>query len=850
MRRALFPAAFYARPLIPLTVAFMAGIALGSLDAGVWGEVAALTAVLAGAARTAFCLARGRFARLSPLILISAVGVLSIQPWSHPRLPADHVSRLVDTGPWEITGTVDGRPMDFESRIRLILRVEGVSDGQMPQRASGILRVTLLGPTPELHQGDRIRFKSRIRPIRNFNNPGGFDYRRYMAHQGVWAAATGEGPAVVVVETNVAGGVLASVDALRGRISRQIDAAGLGPEATVLKALVIGDRTGITPEVREAFTRTGLNHLLAISGLHIGIVASAAFVLFRWLLDFWPRLLMTGAARKAAAILTLGAVAFYALLAGMSPSTQRALVMAAAFLLAFLLERDQDLLNTLALAALAILGAHPPALFSISFQLSFAAVFAIIIGLPPVPHPVPGGLRPDPPTRAARIRQGAVLFLKVSLLATAGTLPLVMHYFNTISFIGIPANVVAIPLIGYLAVLAGLAGALVGLVWPGAAEVLFQAGGVILAHAMAAVGWMARLPFAAARTVTPSGVEIGLYYLALGCAVHLLRRRRERPIGARPAAEENRNGAVGGRWAHPARILLVLCLLLGAADAAYWLHQRYWHRDLRMTLIDVGQGSAALIELPGGRTMLIDGGGFADNAAFDVGAAVVAPYLWRRKIATVDRLILTHPNSDHLNGLVFIAENFNVGSLWTNGEPWHSQAHRALMRAAAARGIARPRFDALPRESHLEGVKLEVLYPPADFSERREVQRWRRDPNNNSLVTRFSYGEVSILLPGDIMHPAEKELVALAGGRLKTSVLVAPHHGSRTSSSEEFLGVVQPQVVLISCAGRPGSGLSHPQVIERYAQVGVAVYRTDRHGAIRLATDGRRLRIEPFIPGE
>jgi competence protein ComEC len=380
--------------------------------------------------------------------------------------------------------------------------------------------------------------------------------------------------------------------------------------------------------------------------------------------------------------------------------------------------------------------------------------------------------------------------------------------------------------------------------------VLFQAGGAILSFAMAAVEWMARLPFAAARTVTPSWVEVALFYTAFGCVIHLLQRRRGRPAVAEPAAGEGRGGAGGNRGSGFAWVLLALCLLAAAADAGFWFHQRFRHRELRVTLIDVGQGSAALIELPGGRTLLVDGGGFADNAAFDVGAAVVAPFLWSRKIATIDRLILTHPNSDHLNGLVFIAENFNVGSLWTNGEPWHSQPYRALMEAAAAHGIDRPPFGALPRRSLTEGVLLEVLYPPADFVERRESERWRRDPNNNSLVTRFSYGDFSIILPGDIMRPAEKELVAMAGSRLRANVLVAPHHGSRTSNSEDLLEAVQPQAVLISCAGRAGSGLPHPQVIERFAQRGLPVFRTDRHGAIRLVSDGKGFSIEPFIRGE
>jgi competence protein ComEC len=856
MIHALFPTACYARPVIPLTIAFMAGIVLGSRGACGWWSAAALAVCLAAGAALLQRLTRGRAARFSPLMLLVALGVLSIQPWTSPRLPENHVGRFIDTGPWEITGTVDARPLEFESRTRFALRVEHLGDGGELQAVSGLLRVTLLGPSPELAQGDRIVFKSRIRPIRNFENPGGFDYRRFMSYQGVWAAAVAEAREVVVLDRTAKGGLLGAVDRLRGRVARQIDAAGLGPaEAAVLKALVIGERSGVSPEVRTAFTRSGVSHLLAISGLHIGIVATAAFVAFRWLLGLFPRLLMAGGARKGAALLTLAPVCLYALLAGMSPSTQRALVMAVVFLLAFLFEREHDLMNTLALAALAILAVHPPALFSISFQLSFAAVVAIVAGMPAARRRAGGTLRPLAPTLAERITRAAGLFVMVSVLATAGTLPLVLHYFNTVSLIGVPANLVAVPVIGYGVVLVGLAGAVTGLVWAAAAEVLFKLGGGVLANAVAAIQWMADMPFAALTTVTPSWVEIVLFYLALGCSLHLVRGRRPSMPAALPArdagvvpgvpAADRRSQPGRLRCAHPAAAALALCLLAGAADAGYWLYQRFWHPDLRMTLIDVGQGSAALLELPGGRTVLVDGGGFSDNSDFDVGAAVVAPYLWRRKIATVDRMILSHPNSDHLNGLVFIANRFKVGSLWTNGEAWYSNAHRALMRAVAERGITMPRFEELPHASVMNGVGLEVFYPPPDFGVRRETERWRRDPNNNSLVTRFSFGEVSILLPGDIMRPAEKELVAQAGGRLRSSVLVAPHHGSRSSSSEEFLEAVQPRVVFISCAGRPG--LPHPQVLERYESSGSTVYRTDKNGAIRLVTDGRRLAIEPFI---
>jgi competence protein ComEC len=650
------------------------------------------------------------------------------------------------------------------------------------------------------------------------------------------------------------------VDRLRSAISRLIDQAGLGPEASVLKALVVGDSSAIPPEIRQTFTRTGTSHILAISGLHIALVASVAFAVFRRLLSWFPPVLRHAWVRKGAALLTLIPVTLYALLAGFSPSTQRALLMVSVFLLAFLAERETDLMNTLALAGFCILAVQPASLFSISFQLSFAAVGSIVYGFDRlkalrtrVPHEGEG--------RAAEIKRGLLAFCGVSLVATWGTFPLGMYYFNTVSFIGLPANGVAIPLVGYLVVMAGLIGTLLAPLSAAAATACYQVGGWVLSASISLLEAAAAAPFAAARTISPSLLELALFYLLTWAVFHLAAGRESTAV-PHPGAAGPQRGAVSSvagrlrgafvqaiRCGNPVRraaaAALALCLIGAFADAGYWVHQRFGRRDLRVTLLDVGQGSAVLLEFPGGATALVDGGGAADPTAFDVGAQVVAPFLWRRKIATVDTLILTHPNSDHLNGLLFIADNFNVKRLWTNGESRPLQGYEKLMRTASARGMAVPRWADIPRSSTVKGAALEVLYPPGDFHERLQVDRWRQDENNNSLVTRVTLGEVSVLIPGDIMRPAEKELVALAGDRLKSTVLIAPHHGSRTSSSEEFLAAVAPQTVFISCADRPG--LPHPQTLERFAARKASIYRTDRNGAVQLITDGRRYRVEPTV---
>ena len=851
---------FYHRPVIPLTVALMVGIAFGSAVPGF--ESWALGLAVGCGAVVACCLARRTSARISPLLLFTALGYLSLQPWVHPRFPENHISGFLDTGPWRIVGVVDDRPLEFESRTRLVLRVERLERERETHDVSGLLRVTVAGEAAGVDQGDRIGIYSRIRALRNFNNPGGFDFKRSMAYREIWGSAFAEVRNLSLLEKEAGAGWLGWIDRLRSAIARLIDQAGLGSEAAVLKALVMGDQSEISPEIRQAFTRTGTSHILSISGLHITLVASVAFIVFRWLLSWSPFALRHAWVRKGAALLTLIPVTLYALVAGFSPSTQRALLMVSVFLLAFLAERETDLMNTLTLAAFCILAVQPASLFSISFQLSFAAVWSIVYGFDRIK-----GLRsavpPEGEGQTAKIKRGIIVFFGVSLIATWGTLPLGMYYFNTVSFIGLAANCVAIPLMGYIVVMLGLAGTLLAPLSVPAAVACYQAGGWVLSTSIALMEAMAATPFAAARTISPSLIELALFYLLTWALVHLA-TGRESTAGPHAGAAGPHRGAVSGvvgrlrgavfqaiRCGNPGRraaaVALVLSLIGVCADAGYWVHQRFGRRDLRVTLLDVGQGSAVLLEFPGGATALVDGGGVADLTAFDVGAQVVAPFLWRRKIATVDTLILTHPNSDHLNGLLFIADNFNVKSVWTNGESRPLPGYQKLMRTALERGMAVPRWAELPRNSTVKGAALEVLYPPGDFRERLQVDRWRQDENNNSLVTRVALGEVSVLIPGDIMRPAEKELVALAGDRLKSTVLIAPHHGSRTSSSEEFLAAVAPQAVFISCADRPGSGLPHPQTLERYAARKASIYRTDRNGAVQLTTDGRRYRIEPTV---
>jgi competence protein ComEC len=600
-------------------------------------------------------------------------------------------------------------------------------------------------------------------------------------------------------------------------------------------------------------------------------VATVAFVFFQALLVRIRPLLWRAATRKAAALLTLLPVLFYGLIAGFSPSTQRAVIMVAIFLLTFLFESEQDPLNTLSLAALLILVADPPSLFSISFQLSFSAVFAIIYGLSSVQNRrrqqkiLPTG------RWLARFRIRLILFFLVSLFAICGSLPLVSYYFNQISLVGLAVNFFAVPLIGFVTIPLGLLALYILPFSMTLASWCIKLGTLTMSWAIAVINFFADFPYAAVKTVTPSLVEIVCFYV-LGWALLNLRLFERKalttPQTAPGAANRNspqdriddlsRTGNTDWRqfFTIPARLriralepgqlaklAMALALLILALDACYWSYQRFWHRDLRVTVIDVGLGSASLLELPGGYTVLVDGGGFSDNATFDVGERIIAPLLWCKKIRTVETLILSHPNSDHLNGLIYIARHFNVKNVWTNNESRNTLGYAKFMEVIARRKIHLPEFEKMPRRHRIDGVELSILYPPPNYLNLRDTQNWR-NPNNNSLVVKASLKSISFLFPGDIMARAEKELVHLAGDNLSSTVLVAPHHGSKTSSSQDFLNAVDPEVVIISSGRNNRFEFPHPVTLKRYEHQGGTIWRTDISGAICLSTDGQQLAIK------
>ena len=862
----------YFRPFIPLLISLMGGILLGSRIAGFAIGIAVLAVVCCG--WILICLYRRKPLIFIPILLFVSLGYLSIQPWLSPRIPANHIQHYAGSQRWDILGIIENQPGRIKNRTRFDLRVASIDGDHQTHAVSGLLRVTAGGDLPDIAVGDKIRFKSRMRSITNFRNPGGFDYKRYMAFKGIYATAYVRGDRIGVVENSPPTGLSRMINRVRHTFAHLVEKSG-SPEAQgVLKALIIGDRTRISDSTRQNFTRAGVSHLLAISGLHIGIVATVAFAFSNWLMGWIKPLLWRAWTRKSAALLSLLPVIAYGVVAGFSPSTQRAVLMVSVFLMTFLLAKEQDVLNTLALAAFVILMADPPSLFSISFQLSFVTVFVIIYGFSSIQNYGFLQIGPNKSNWQKRLTVRLVTFFLVSLFAICGSLPLVAFYFNQISLVGLAANFLVVPLVGFITIPFGLVALFISPLSTTLAAWCLKPGVIALEGALDIVIFFSDLPFAAIKTVTPSMLEIMCYYILGWALLNMLRSRADggpRSQAAAAALLNNNGGRLDdavpvntwnlkrifrldtgsgvkgvspGKWT---KIVVILTLLTLAADSCYWLYQRFWHPDLRVTVIDVGDGSATLLEIPGGYTIMIDGGGFSDNSNFDVGARIIAPLLWKKKIKTVDLLILSHPNSDHLNGLIYLADHFNVKTLWANDEPRNTLGYNKLMKVCARRGIFLPAYAHMAREHLVSGVQLDLLYPPQDFMDQKESDKWRNS-NNNSLVVKVSYGDTSFLFTGDIMAAAERELVSLAGGRLTSTVLIAPHHGSRSSSSQQFLEEVEPEVVVVSCSRNSRFNFPHREVLKRYTDLGASIFRTDLNGAVQLSSDGRQLVVNSIIP--
>lgn len=848
--------------LILATIAFASGIAWGNIDDRAWPGSLSWPAVILLTSAVLFLNRRSQktgrrvLSIWLLLLLFFLLGAIRVAPFNKPPNSQSHIyNQISERLEATVTGVLLEAPSIRKSETgpltQLLLEAEELRlpSGEADSRdlkVQGRILLNLRGRLPPgLIPGDLLMARGRLSRIRADSTPGVFNYRKHMADKNIWLTGWLKTPAAIikVYEPNPSRlpaffhDIRFLPERIRHRIGMFIGKKLSAPGSGLYKAILIGDRGEIPPDILENFKAAGCMHILAISGLHMGLLAMLSLLVLIWLLKRSTWVILHVPVMKTAALISLLPITGYALIAGFNNPVVRALLMTTAFILSIVFDRQKSLLTNIATAGLAILVWRPTSLYSAGFQLSFAAVTAIAII-----YPLLQGLFFDlpaaPPTPSTPTKTGSLpgtrRFLNwllaglcISVAATLGTAPLLIYHFNRFSLAGSIGTIIVEPLVCFWSLILGIGASLLEPFLPDLSGYLLQGGswGVIAAASVCKL--LATMPFAELWLATPSPAMITVYYLMLLFAIS---RRRLAVSGA-------------------AICLVLLTVLLLNAH----LEKRLNH-DTSVTFLDVGQGSSTVLEMPHGKVVLVDGGGPVSEK-FNVGERIIAPFLWRQGHSRMEGMVISHPHADHFNGLAFLIDKFRPAKLWINGLHRHENSYDELIERAKAMGVqVIIPVPGIMLESG--GAVLECIYAPG-IAEHQGTPigagpKAYGDPNDLSLVVKLSHRDnrrtrdVSYLFPGDIGLEVEKVLTA-TGKNIKADILLAPHHGSRGSSSDIFLETVAPRYLIVSAGRFNPFGFPASDLSIRSRRIGIEMLTTSRDGSLTFTTDGKEVSLKRYL---
>jgi len=789
----------------------LAGVAAGVLAADVTA-LPVVAPVIAGAS----ALAIGAWGRTAVIGIIGVAFIaFGVGAWrgeaaattGHPEQAS--VADLVDGGEHDLVGTVLDDPRPREDRLQLVIGdIVVARDGSAIPLADRLL--VWLPRGIDAGSGDRLRLRSRIELAEDFD---GFAYREYLARQGVGGIARARSAEIVEVATGP-GSLLSGV---RGALLGGLNDLVPEPEAALGAGILLGVRASIAPEINDAFATAGLTHIVAVSGWNIAIVAALVAALVRPLAKR-PGGRWTTAAGAAA---TVGG---YVLLTGASPSVVRAALMAGAILVARLGGSRAHAASALALAALVMLLAAPPVLWDVGFQLSLLATGGLIWFGAPIERRLAAW--------PAWIREPVALTMAAQLT----TLPVILVNFERLSLVAPIANVLVVPFVPVamlFSAIASVAGMLDGAIHApliGTAVTWFAGGAAwLVLRVIVALGTaVASVPFAAMEVTVPPLLAIAWLPL-LALANWALRGPPALDESAKTDDEPSALATMIGRVLRP--LPIVACL--GAVLLAITLGSRSDGR-LHVTVLDIGQGDAILVEAPSGATMLVDGGPDPELTLRRLGANL--PFFARR----IDLLVLSHPHQDHVAGLMEVLERFRVGAVIHAGIAYENPAYERLLTDAKHASVP----VAIARTGHIialdPATSVQVLYPTEADA---EAPLPDGDINNGSVVLLLRHGGFAALLSGDAESPVEAFLVA-RDLLPPVDLLKVGHHGSNSSTTPGLLDATRPSVAVISSG--EGNEYGHPAtetLTALSARPGLAVLRTDLDGDVEVTSDGRTYRV-------
>jgi competence protein ComEC len=780
--------------LVYLAVAWLAGIALAKETGLSWQALL----VLGLAAFLVLLLwpekPRTWMGALCVLFLAAGAGRFLL---AVPRFDETSLATYNGAGWVTLEGIVVGEPDEREYTTNLRVRTERLTlPGGAGLEVDGLALVKA-DRYPRRHYGDRVLVEGLLEMPPVLED---FSYKDYLARQGIHSLV--RRAEVTLLAEQQASPILYHLFEFKQHAQSTIAAILPEPQAALLTGILLGIETGIPADLMDDFAATGTTHIIAISGFNVTIVSGIFFGLAQRLFG-----------KKRAFWIAAAGIAIYTILVGASAAVVRAAAMGVLYLVAMRLGRATYAPASLAAAAFFMTLLNPYTLWDVGFQLSFAATVGLVLYTEPLERAFERALERVTSVERAKKTVGFISeALLVTMAAQITTMGIIVGIFGRLSLITLVTNFLILPVQSYVMIFGGVA-LLLGLALRPAGQVVGWVAWVFLSYTIEMVRLTARVPYASVPFEVEGWMVWGYYGLLAGLTWWFKQAKERRAELWRKITASVQTKFILGA----ATVLLIL---------AFFFWRSLPDGKLHVTFLDVGQGDAIFIQTPSGKQVLIDGGPSETQVLSELGRQMG---FWDR---TLDLVILTHPDSDHVNGLVGVLERYRVDTVIHRQIEMDSETYAYWLALVEAEGALVYEGQAGLSLTLDEGLEMLVLHPG--------VGVWE-SANDNSVVTRLAYGEVSLLLTGDIEAEVEQELVA-TGAICRSTLLKVPHHGSCSSTTPAFLDAVDPELVVISVGADNRFGHPCDEVLERLE--GLPVYRTDEHGAVEVVSDGARVWVE------
>lgn len=772
------------RPILYCAISFSTGISLAHFFN--IPVISFIITSLALIALSATFFKKNTFSHISLYLALVLFGAVYQQNYN--ILPKNHISNFAteESKRVSIKGVVIDDPVMKKAfygkeKISLTMKANILTEDAREYGVTGLVKVDIYTDKKEnnIKFGDEIIAQGLLSRVYGLKNPGLLDYSDYLKIKNIYASfMVNSADQASVIGSGRAGRMQLWAYALRKRINDAIARNTDIRYSAFLKAILTGERSELEPSVMDDFIKTGTVHVIAISGLNIALIAGIFIFIFR----------LFGIKKKLNPALTSLALVFYCFVAGASPPVVRATVMFVIASLGYIIGRESDILNSLAIAAFMILLGNPNELFDPSFQLSFASIFGIVLFTPKIENMF--SAKPN----------YLIKGMAVSIAAMITVSPIVSRYFNIVSPVAIIANLVIVPalfvitVVSFVFILLDLIGLRFILVYAGSILSLLTQATFYINHLFA------QIPFSFIR-VASAHFPFLLFYYAFIFSFFFSERKKE----------------------------LTLLLLL-AANIILWNNIfTPQGKVLKITVLDVGKGDSILLEFPGQKNMLIDAGSGGIEGLVDMGRSIVAPILWNKGIRRIDSVISTHFHSDHMGGVLYVLKNFKTGCVMDSGVSSGSdtRVYDSYRKIILQNNMRRLTLSDGDQILGFGDVKLFVINPPEDH------EGW--DANDSSVVLKLEYKNFSALFCGDASGKAIENMLKYRD-ILKSDILKVPHHGGSTGKeglSKIFFEEVAPTVTIIS------SGVN-------FHSKNSATYNTKDNGAIEIISDGLKFSVKPF----